>query len=885
MDKPVPPMQSPILAALNAGKTILTPNATGAELVRQRHTMQMIAAERHAWQSAQVLPWRTWLIDFYERTQFDAPTLLSQEQALLLWEQVVGEEPDIAIQQVSQFTRLAAEAWASKHLWQLDFASFDTRSATYEVRLFEKWQIKFARRCTELGLVDAYQAASNLLALMQNDHAAAPTQAQDQLLVGYTSVPPLLAKLAPYCWDILHMGETDPNATEAIAAHPLQSFDNASSELEAAIEWAVQQQTASPDQVVAIALSNPNLMQDAVNEGLRRYQFGHDDKNTQQLLTDINRVARETLSDTKLAQSALRLLGLGPQISGADATALLLDPYLGNWQTERGQRALLDREIRSEVREISFSTSYFVSLLGRESVALGELHEQFTALLTAREALPYQQNLIDWQTQFEQELAGFNWPAGDSLSAEERAARDAWQSALDALVSLSPFTGLCSRRHALHRLNALVQQRVFNPPTAPRGIRIINFEQAALFSADVVAWCGLGQHQWPVPVAINPLLPFAMQRGAGMPGLNPQMDASLALTEFSNSVAATPINRFSFTALVEDVENTPVSLFSALDATQQHDSLLNLAQSTLQFDVLEDAHGLALATETVLRNAVRFFADQAACPFRAYAEHRLASETIEEPALGLDARRRGELVHLAVASLWDQLQTSEKLQAMSDAELTHLIDNVVSQTVSDYRRESRQLPQYWVLESEHLKRLLNEWLMTERDRLGFEVVETEKKLAAEVANFRFNVRIDRIDRLADGTLAIIDFKTGDDKRKSWDVPRVEQPQLPIYATNLAAGEVSAIAYAKLRSGECELVDLPRGALAKGKQDEAWQDKVTAWRHDLFSAAEQMEQGFAQVDPKHNDACRYCKQRLFCRIGELRRDEIAPFGDDSGDQGV
>jgi hypothetical protein len=44
-----------------------------------------------------------------------------------------------------------------------------------------------------------------------------------------------------------------------------------------------------------------------------------------------------------------------------------------------------------------------------------------------------------------------------------------------------------------------------------------------------------------------------------------------------------------------------------------------------------------------------------------------------------------------------------------------------------------------------------------------------------------SLRLDRIDRLNDGSLLVIDYKTGDVSPKSWDLPRPDDVQLPLYA--------------------------------------------------------------------------------------------------------
>ena len=871
----------PILDALMQGTTVLVPNARAAELVRERFSLQMMRDGRKAWPSARILPWRVWLSNYYSRTQVEAPTLLSAEQSLLLWEQVVSEEREFSIQQVSQFTRLAADAWANAHLWQIPLAKLAQKMPSFEVGLFAKWQQKFRQRCHEQQMTDSYLAASELLEKWQRHAAGGEAHHPDssqQLLVGYAEPPGLLKALAPYCWQWQPSVPAEPEdpGPHLVKEPALQAYENTTEEMLAAIAWAVDQKQENPASAVAIAVSNPNLMGSAVKDGLRRFLHQSEHAERRDLASHIGLHEQQALHQVKLVASALRLLKLGEQLSCDEASAMLLDPYLGNWADEYAARAVVDRDIRNQVRDLSLGTSYLISLVGREGYGLDALHAQFEQLMALREAAAHQQTLIAWQQQFEQELTIMAWPANSELMPEERAAKDAWQQALDGFVSLSPFTGLCTRRHALHRLQSVVQQRLFNKPLTANCIRVVAFEEVSLLEPDAVAWCGLGQHEWPRQAAINPLLPYAAQVQAGVPGTNPSAEARVAQQDFLQQLSFANTQRCSYTRLVEEVENTPALAFATVNAPAPQVP----PEVNIQFEEIEDAYGLALASEVSLRNAVRFFADQAACPFRAYAVHRLGSESPEAPALGLDARRRGELVHLAIAKLWQALESQETLALQTAEQLDQLISRIVTETVNEYRRESRQLAQYWTHETQRLIKLLKEWLRVEQERKAFHVVDTEKSLGAEIAAFRFRVRVDRIDRLEDGSLAVIDFKTGKEAASSWLPPRIEQPQLPIYAVNLGEENIAAVAYAQLRNGECKLVENPKGALSKGKRDDDWQAHLDAWRSDLFNTAEQMANGLAVVDPKTKNTCRYCQQRLVCRIGDALDDEPADDGFDA-----
>ncbi len=64
-----------------------------------------------------------------------------------------------------------------------------------------------------------------------------------------------------------------------------------------------------------------------------------------------------------------------------------------------------------------------------------------------------------------------------------------------------------------------------------------------------------------------------------------------------------------------------------------------------------------------MKGGTRVLADQAACPFRAFARWRLAAEPLEAPAAGPDASDRGTLLHALMKHLWSELKDSAALHA------------------------------------------------------------------------------------------------------------------------------------------------------------------------------------------------------------------------------
>src|SRR5207249_5414834 len=87
----------------------------------------------------------------------------------------------------------------------------------------------------------------------------------------------------------------------------------------------------------------------------------------------------------------------------------------------------------------------------------------------------------------------------------------------------------------------------------------------------------------------------------------------------------------------------------------------DLLFASKKLESLEDSKAPPVQVNQV-RVGTRVLADQAACPFRAFARWRLAAEALEEPAPGLDARQRGALLHDLMKHLWGILKNSKALE-------------------------------------------------------------------------------------------------------------------------------------------------------------------------------------------------------------------------------
>src|SRR5205085_7610414 len=115
-------------------------------------------------------------------------------------------------------------------------------------------------------------------------------------------------------------------------------------------------------------------------------------------------------------------------------------------------------------------------------------------------------------------------------------------------------------------------------------------------------------------------------------------------------------------------------------------------------------------------------------------------------------------------------------------------------------------------EASRLGRLLQAWLDIERLRPPFAVAGIEAVATVNLSCLSFRMRSDRVDALADGGIAVLDFKTGRAERPaSWFDPRPRATQLGMYVLAQRDAQpdiaVRVAAYGQLRSDAVVAVGL------------------------------------------------------------------------------
>ncbi len=503
----------------------------------------------------------------------------------------------------------------------------------------------------------------------------------------------------------------------------------------------------------------------------------------------------------------------------------------------------------------------------------------------------------DWAAILHDLLEAAGWAPASRDTSIEFQTRRKWESALDELATLD-FDGLpVSFKSALSALELIATRSLFAPESRRAPIQIMGPLESAGSTFDAVWFLCAGDLSWPASTKPNPLLPWHLQRELAMPGTRPSLDTAHARGITQRIAASAPIVLFSYAHETSDAHQRISPALTGLSLAERDAATIAPAEPPPQIVRLidiPDAVPTPPSEDHVVKGGAAILQAQAACGFKAFAERRLFSSSVDSISLGLNPMERGSLVHDVLEKFWAEVRTQAALKNMTTADrddvLAHSIDDALA------RHKPQGADQAWPrayieTERQRLLKLLRQWLDYEATRAPFVVKSREEKLdGVPIGPLRLDIRVDRVDQLVaeadpeDGAAAeiIFDYKTGHAAPAQWLGPRPDAPQLPLYAVVAGSPQLAAVAFASLRPGkdmEINGYEARPGILPKSTRlkVESLADQLDEWREVLTSLAEDFYNGMATVSPKrYPQTCSYCEQRLLCRLklSTLEADALA-----------
>jgi ATP-dependent helicase/nuclease subunit B len=912
----------PYLGPALAGRDwlLLTPNRRLASRIRgavvARSGMAVAAA-------APVLAQGDWLEQLWRQLQFgggpagvaqpgdlqaEGCWVLSAAQELYLWEEAVRASnipllrPGQAAEQAAAAYRVLA-AWRQLPLEASARAEFEHNP---DSRAFAGWLDRFEQLCAARGCIASAQRDVRIAAAVRAGQLVLPKQV---LGIGFDDLPPLQRAILDAVPTFVELDFPDRQVSAACVG-----ADTFEEQLQAAALWVRQQLERDPAGPFAIVVPDLAQQRGVVERALLEIVTPEAlSPSATRELPPLNFSAGEPLAQTPLVRGALQLLELAqPYQERQDLLELLQSPFHAGDQREtacaaaphsehvaaalaavcelRSQRigAAQLRQLADGIAQRSDGWSFAAAL--QQLAERARRDRWSSARYTA----------AHWTTVFREILDIFGWPGRRTLDSVEYQQHEQLQQALLQFAQFDRILdgnkrGALDFNAALQRLRQMLQAQVFQPQTPDLPLQVLGVLEAGGLQFKGLWLCDMGDDRWPPAPAPQPLIPRDLQRRLRMPRCDAQREFDIAARLGHSLLANAEQVVVSYQREREEVERSPSPLFQALPQVDLADLLggepselaplwreIRRQRSRFALEVFEPGAAPALSAGESARGGSGLFKAQGDCPFQAFARLRLRAEPLPTPVVGLDGAERGNLLHAALEWLWRELGDHAALLALDSAQQTVLAGQAAAQAVAQLQRlpqlATRLGPRFAALEQRRLAQLLDGWLEVERERGAFSVAALEEKKDATFAGLQLRLRVDRIDRLPDGRLLLIDYKSKalNCSPDEWLGERPDEPQLPLYSIlweeEHAPAAIAGIAFAQVRLEKPRLVGVGDAAapeLQSVAQLESpasdWNTLRQQWRAVLEGLATEFIEGCAEVNPKKPSTCTYCALAPVCRI--------------------
>ncbi|MBN7797694.1 PD-(D/E)XK nuclease family protein [Parahaliea mediterranea] len=874
---------TPLLPLIEGGFQLLTPNLRLARQIKAGWDRDQAARGARAWRPLAVQPLESWLRQqWWQRCGRDARlrrVVLDQGQALALWRQVIAadqQQGDYQLLQADATASLAQQARNTLLRWQ---QSVREEGLARELSLdpdcaaFLRWC-----RAFEDALDNKAQAtALDVIALL----AAEPACPEQRVaLLEFDEVPPLFDHcLRKLCTEVERVQPPAGQATMRARAYP-----DRGSEFRGLARWVRETAGREPEASIGVVLGDMRGDRARLEYLLRR-EFDCLDGNYGSL--PVNFSTGWPLAEAPVVRDALMALAAtGDTLALGELLGLMRSRFLA--LPDRGgalAQRFITRVFDTGREPVPVATLRGLANQGASADQPGLRIGGILQDLARRRDLRGTAAPSVWAGRFREILGQWGWPGEGGLDSIEYQQVEDFYRLLDTYAGYDAVCGPLHRAAALQLLRQCCRDTVFQPQTADSRIQVLGPLEAAGLRFDHLWVFGMQAGQWPAPARPNPLLPMALQRRLEMPHASAEREWEFSaglLEQYRRSASRL---HASYSRELDGAPELPSALLADFEWVQPETAAAVpeawLAQWRARDSERLDDHrapALSPAEKDSVRGGSGLLEDQSQCPFRAFARRRLRVEPLAEPSLALSAGERGSLLHNALFALWGELGDAGQLAALDPPAEGEAVARAVAAALDALPAGRRHAVghAYCEQEREHLERLLREWLAVERQRGAFVVAAREQGADIVLAGLPIHMRVDRVDRLADGSTVIIDYKSGRSSAGDWLGERPARPQLPLYGLASEA-PVAALAFAQLRPRDCKFSGLGQTAAAEGIEvdiPKAVRGRVTAqnweelrefWRRSLEQLARDFIAGAAAVTPLGPQSCTWCGLQPLCRI--------------------
>lgn len=824
------------------GAIVLTPNNRLNESIIQQYFTH---CNRQTVDKPKCMPYRTALIKAYEQLNFihpngSYPLLLNEAQCQYLWRKIIKSEPSITYSE--GLLKSVITAWEYCQQWQINPEN-PKFIYTAQTRQFQQWWLIFEKKLEQQHLITEYQLIPHLL------NAQCSLFSDSVVWVCFDDFTPQQLYLQE---QLINQGITQYqyDLKEKLSKTETLAAQDDKEEYQQLMLWLHLKIQEGHHRIGVVV---PNLEQES--NLLQRILAHHFEP------TLFNISLGQPISDFPLVAHALCWLNLDDfTLTQHQASLLLQSPYLGHSKEEFIERA--------EYLQKSTLLEKHLILLKNFIEDLHFYTPQLSKLLSLLPPYPSTATPQEWACLFQDRLKALGFPGDYGLNSENYQCLNRFITLFDELRQLTVLNTCFTKAEALEALHDLTHHTIFQAQKNNAPIQISGLLEASGCEFDSLWVMGLTDQCLPQKVHLSAFVPSYLQRELRMPHSLPERELQFARQILQRLQRSTDSIVFSFAQLQGDNPNLPCSLITSFP----HFALLPVPHSLIpqpQCVTVEDHFSLPVFPEEHITGGTAILANQAKCPFKAFAEHRLRAKAPLQTTDGLNHKERGQMIHKVMELLWQALESQEKLLLLAPHILDEYIDEAIHTALNRLKQQDSDLLLAALQEVEHtrLKRLLHTYIEWERQRSPFTIAALEHSYSINLAGLDIQVRIDRLDQVADKKW-VIDYKSTLPANKPWHEERPKEPQLLLYA--LLDDQINTFLLMQLKSGKICCVGLSEekqtiNGITSLKKDETWSECRKTWQKQLTHLAMEFQQGHCPPQPAHLSICQQCDFQNLCRV--------------------
>ncbi len=836
--------------AIARDAVVITASRRLARELQAAYAAQQLEAGVQSWVTPAISFWNDWCKRQLEAVADPLPLPLPIDNfsSSILWERCLKKHAPDGLPALSGVIRQARDAWQRLNDWNVPLADVADSARSPDEQMFAAAAADYQGLLESAAWTDRDGIPRLITGLLANKLIRAPKAV---VFAGFDRFSPAVTNVIDALTAAGCSVETAP-APGTSAEVCVASFADHDAEMRAAGAWA--RHILQNDAQAKVAIISPALQSEAdrsarlVREGLAPgWQYAGES-----LRAAVNVSYGRKLSDFPAISSALLILRwIHHGLSTREISLLLRSNCLVS-QALAG-RSRLELTLRRLPDRAWSAGSLLRALKGRdESADSLAWFRGMQAVIALQQDARQAASPAYWAGRMDSLLSAWCWPGEGALTSSEFQLINRWRELLNELAKTAIVTPQLRFNEAVQRLASLAAEVIFQAEADAGVVSLMGTLEAAGMEFDHLWISGMHAGLWPPAGNPSSLLSRQLQKESGLPDATPADTLLFSRRVLQRLTGCAPAVVLSWPGSDGESELAASSLLDEM-ALERYcgpgDPGWHAAQycATDATAIVTDDPVPAVTADEIVRGGAYTVQRQTVEPFAAFVYGRLGVRRADAIETGIAPGVRGDIIHSALHTLFAGRPSQADVRNWDSANLEQRLGSAIDSALAEHLRHADTTHTRLLgLERTRIFQLLRSFISAEIERPGYVVVDVEKSIDSAAYGVRLALRIDRIDRLADGSLLVIDYKTGGPKNL---LNRDGDPldlQLVVYADVLQE-TVGGLALINIDSRSISYKGTGGSVEWDVARQDAWPERLDAWRDEVHRALREIAAGDVRIN--------------------------------------